>query len=143
MTRRATTPPDLVHWHRCIVTRVADGDTVRVDATLGLGVEMRHEPVRLLGIQAPELRGPERWAAAEARRYLSSMTLERPLLMHVPGGDRDVYGRWLAWLWIPDRDHLLSVNRAMVDAGLARAYAPTRHRYDATLPPPTVQVPTL
>lgn len=130
-------------WHRCIVTKVADGDTIRIDATLGLGVELRHEPVRLLAIQAPELKGPEKWQAQEARRALSGMVLSRWCLLHCPDNDRDRYGRWLGYLWRPSAGDLLCINTWLVANGHARQWAPKRHRHGHYLPPEIVPTPTI
>lgn len=142
-----TIPPRLQllgpDWHRVIVTKVSDGDTIRIDATLGLGVELRHEPVRLLAIQAPELRGSDRFRAAEARRQLSQLVLNHHCLLHCPGNDRDRYGRWLAYLWKPVGGDLLCLNTWLVTHGFARQWAPVRHRHGDYLPPEIVTAPTI
>lgn len=129
-------------WIHVIVTHVADGDTVRVHARLGLGVELTAEYVRLLGIQAPELRGQRHYIAQEARRRLSAECLACPCLLHLPGHDRDRYGRWLGYLWRIASDHLVCLNRLMVDEGLAHRWAPRRHRHGDWLPPLAAPLPS-
>lgn len=129
------------HWHPCTVTHIIDGDTVRVQAHLGLGLEAHATPVRLLGIQAPELHGPDRYAAQDARRYLSSLVRSEWAYLHVPHDQRDRYGRWLGWLWHPRRELLLSINTHMVRSGAAREWWPKGWGYRSQLPPEYVPRP--
>ena len=50
--------------------RVVDGDTIRVDIDLGADVILKNQAVRLLGIDAPELHGPERPRGLAAKAAL-------------------------------------------------------------------------
>lgn len=129
------------HWHSVVPTRISDGDTIRVTAWLGLGLEMHHQPVRLLGIQAPELRGPDKFAGQTARKALSDMVLSRPCWLHCPDDERDRYGRWLGWLWHSDGGDLLCVNTHLVRQGWAYQWAPRRHKHGSDLPPERVRHP--
>lgn len=130
-------------WMAGQVTRVADGDTLTIQATLGLGIEQRAAPVRLLGIQAPELRGDDRYNAYEARRQLTALTQTRYVYLHVPGDRCDRYGRWLGLVWIRRKRWLLSANRWMVEEGNAWEWWPTGWGYALTLPPLWVPMPRL
>ena len=130
-------------WHLATVTRVCDGDTVHLAASLGLGVEVRPAPARLLGIQAPELVGRDKWAAQQSRQFLSHHTLNQRLYVHAPGDQRDRYGRWLVWLWLPHTWGLQSVNRLMVDRLMAYEWWPKGWGYRAQLPPPWVPWPII
>lgn len=142
MTRGTPDPlMHMPHWHLVQAVRAIDGDTIHVQAHLGLGVERVNEPVRLLGIQAAELHGPDRYVAQAARRHLSDLCELHPLYMHSPGPQRDRYGRWLAWLWLDDGDTLMSVNRAMVVSGLASEWWPQGWGHRGELPPLRVHRP--
>ena len=46
--------------YRAKVKRVIDGDTVDVDVDLGFGIWQNNERVRIMGIDTPESRTPER-----------------------------------------------------------------------------------
>lgn len=129
------------HWHPCQVVRVSDGDTVRAQATLGLGVELTAQPVRLLGIQAPELHGPQKWQAQEARRTLHGLVAQRQAYIHVPGDMRDRYGRWLAWLWLEEGSVMICVNTRMLALGQAVEWWPQGWGFRSTLPPEVVRMP--
>ena len=91
------------------VTKVTDGDTIRL-GELG--------PVRLIGIDTPEVYGGEecfgRQASAFARRLLPLGTRVR---YRVGVDERDPYGRLLAYVWLPDGRML---NRVMVEEGYAQ-----------------------
>jgi micrococcal nuclease len=98
------------------VVRVVDGDTVDVRLPEG-----RTERVRLIGMDTPETVDPRRpvqcfgrEAAARAHALLDGQTvgLERDASQ----GERDRYGRLLAYLWLPD-------GRNFAEAMLAEGYA--------------------
>lgn len=89
-----------------LVTRVVDGDTVRLDDG---------EAVRLLGIDTPERNEP---LYTEASALLSRLVFERDVTLEFDQTRRDHYKRLLAHLWV--RDSL--VNEVMVASGLARVY---------------------
>ncbi len=116
--------------YRAQIMSVFDGDSCRADIDLGFGVWRRDEPLRLLGINAPEVRGPERELGLVSRdalrdRVLGSVVYLRtvkPTTDNFPGQDmRDKYGRYLAVIWSVDGD---SINDWMVGAGFATSYWP-------------------
>lgn len=92
--------PDSAHerYDACEVTRVNDGDTVRVQCD---GVD---EHVRLLRIDTAERNEP---GYVEARSTLEGMIGERPveIVFETPGkAERDSYGRLLAYLFVEGRN---------------------------------------
>jgi micrococcal nuclease len=107
-----------------VVTEVVDGDTVKVAAG---------ETVRLIGIDTPETRDPRttvqcfgREASARARALMDGerVTLE----LDPTQGERDRYGRLLAYVWLGDGR---LVNEVLVAEGYAHEYTyatPYRHR---------------
>lgn len=121
-TRRATiTPTPYVRpgFTPAIVTRVVDGDTVRVDIE---GVEYR---VRYIGIDTPETVDPRRpigcfgKEASERNRQLvegKTVGLEKDI------SETDDFDRLLRYVWVGD----LMINAALVEEGyaLASTYPP-------------------
>ena len=97
------------HAGHAHVTKVTDGDTIRL---AGLG------PVRLIGIDTPEVYGGTecfgREASAFAKRLLPLGTRVR---YRLGVDERDPYGRLLAYVWLPDGRMLNSV---MVERGYAQ-----------------------
>jgi micrococcal nuclease len=101
------------------VVRVVDGDTVDVRLPEG-----RRERVRLIGMDTPETVDPRvpvqcfgREASARAHALLDGQTvgLERDSSQ----GERDRYGRLLAYLWLPDGRDFAQV---MIGEGYAFEY---------------------
>ena len=91
------------------VTKVTDGDTVRLG---GIG------PVRLIGIDTPEVYGDVECFGREASRFAERLLpLGARVRYRVGVEERDRYGRLLAYVWLPDGRML---NRVMVDEGYAQ-----------------------
>lgn len=103
-----------------VVVEVVDGDTIRVE--LADGTE---EPVRLIGIDAPE---PGGRMAAEAAGYLADLVLGKEVLLVSDVSDRDRFDRLLRYVVVDGLD----VNEEMVRSGLAVAarYPPDTARAD-------------
>ena len=49
-----------MYEYRAYVRKIYDGDTITVDIDLGFGVVLHNQKVRLVRINAPELRGEQR-----------------------------------------------------------------------------------
>jgi len=108
-----------------VVTKVVDGDTVHVKATVS-GAE---EKVRLIGIDAPELhfnhKSPPDYWAEQATKYLTDRSLGKTITLKIePTQTRDRYGRLLGYLYVTDTDNL---NADMVRDG--QAYADRRFKH--------------
>lgn len=94
----------MIYTYRARVLTVYDADTVRVDVDLGLSTWRHNEPLRLAGINAPELRGPEATAGRTARTFLLQLLgeLPAPVLLHTLRDSRGKYGRYLGVLFARD-----------------------------------------
>jgi micrococcal nuclease len=101
------------------VVRVVDGDTVDVQVAEG-----QIERIRLIGIDTPEVVDPRKpvqcfgqEASAHAQQLLDgqSVTVE----LDPSQGERDRYGRLLAYLWLPDGRNFGEV---MIADGYAHEY---------------------
>lgn len=93
---------------RGVVTRVIDGDTIRVThdfATL---------PIRLWGVDAPERNQPR---GKEATAYAKRLALGQRVEILVR--DRDRYGRYIGEVWLPGG---VNLSRTLAEAGLAMWY---------------------
>lgn len=76
------------------ITRVIDGDTIVMQAHLGLGVHV-DVTVRLFGIDTPEVRGKEKVRGLEAKAFVDGWADEHGEVMLTWHG-RGKYGRELA-----------------------------------------------
>lgn len=99
----------------CEVSAAHDGDTVTVSVDLGLRVWLRGEPLRLYGVNCPELPTP---AGVEARNFTRAwLGAHLPPHTLIQAGDgRDKYGRLLGRLKAAD-GHVL--NDDLLTAGMA------------------------
>ena len=91
------------------VVSVTDGDTIRVHMPDGT-----NEPVRLIGIDAPE---DGSLLDHQATDYLEELVLGEDVRMVVDVSDRDRFDRLLRYIYVGD----LFVNEEMVRVGLAIA----------------------
>jgi len=111
-----------LYWYTARLDRVIDGDTVVLHINLGLHVTKLHV-VRLYGINAPEIRGPNRTTAGrEATDFLKSLLPPKEKLFVKTIKDQTgKYGRLLAALFLDSGE---CVQRKMVDAGFAEKTCP-------------------
>ena len=103
------------------VTRVVDGDTVRVL------IEGQDTPVRLIGIDTPETVAPNRpveCAGPEASIYAEQLMNSTDVYLELDPsqGTYDRYNRILAYVWLTGDNDDVMVNLAMLQAGLAEEY---------------------
>jgi endonuclease YncB( thermonuclease family) len=94
------------------VTRIIDGDTFELESG---------EIVRLLCVNAPEKgeRGYE-----ESKEFLSSLILNKKILMKADLTDKDKYSRLLRYVLVEDVvGNILLVNRELVNYGHAKIYS--------------------
>jgi len=104
--------------YNCTIIRVIDGDTVEAWIDLGFDCWYR-SPVRLKGINAPELRGVSR-EDGEASRFFLAKALEgvQVVVETEWRKDKDKYGRVLGTFWANG----ININQLMVERGLAMPY---------------------
>ncbi len=98
---------DTITWAEdtLICTSVIDGDTFRLETG---------EPVRLIGIDAPELSQP---GGEKSREYLAQLILNKGVTLEKGYEDRDKYDRLLRFVYIDD----ISINEEMIRQGYAEA----------------------
>jgi micrococcal nuclease len=103
------------------VTHVVDGDTI--DVRMPTGDE---ESVRYIGIDTPETVKPDtpvQCGGPQAHEANERLVGERTVSLRFDAERRDVYGRLLAYVYLPAARpgaHALFVNAELVRRGLAR-----------------------
>jgi micrococcal nuclease len=100
------------------VGSVTDGDTIRVR------IDGKSTPIRLIGIDTPEVSHPQKpvqcFGREASERAHELMDGSQVWLEYDPSqGRRDRYGRILAYVWL---DQSVLVNETMVSEGFAREY---------------------
>lgn len=127
--------------------RVYDGDTVRADIDLGLGVWVKNQTLRLYGIDTPEVRGEERPEGLEAKEALIEYLEEYGKVVEVQHHEdgegvidesevtvvgvvirthkdrKGKYGRWLCEIIGRNKEGKpVNINRLLVENGFAEKY---------------------
>lgn len=80
------------HIYDAKVLSVHDGDTCTVSVDCGFRVTYT-TPIRLNGINAPELNTP---TGPTSREHLITLINNQPIVLHTYKDPTDKYGRWLA-----------------------------------------------
>ena len=126
-------PLDSLYKYKARILRVVDGDTVKADVDLGLGV-FKRTTLRLHHIDAPEVRGADKKKGKAATAHLVKLLMR--YATNVESGtlkgntsviyietykDRTgKYGRYLAELWGVDSDgSMVNINEQMISDGHA------------------------
>jgi len=105
-----------MYEYHAVVRSVYDADTIRADIDLGCKVWLRDEPLRLWGINAPEVRGDERQQGIKARDWLRERLPEgKEITIKTHKDTKGKYGRWLATLFLDG----VNLNAALVEYGHA------------------------
>jgi micrococcal nuclease len=95
--------PEPAYTYRAVVVRVIDGDTVVLDIDLGFDTWLHNKHIRLLGVDAPEIRGAER---AEGLKWKARLEAQLPtgaeVILQSTKDKSDKYGRYLGTLWSQD-----------------------------------------
>jgi len=100
------------------VTRVVDADTFDVRVSLGLDTS-RDVRVRLLEVDAPEVRGDSRAAGLAASRFVAAELATCQHQVRLDPRGTDSFGRVLAHVTLCDGR---SLARALLNSGHARPY---------------------
>ena len=109
-----------LYYYRAKIISVYDGDTCRADIDLGMGIWVRNEKLRLLRINAPEMRGEEKAEGKVSRDFLRELILGQEVFIQTWKDRRGKYGRFLAEIWLEEApDRWININDRLVDAGQA------------------------
>ena len=117
--------PDFKYWYDAELRSVYDADTMRVNLNLGLGITASGDDgkgvvLRLFGIDAWELRGPERPHGIEARDFVRWLLQDKNILINTIADDTGKYGRLLAIVFVEISPGIwLDLNQELVNNGYA------------------------
>lgn len=108
-----------MYEYKAKVLEVYDGDTITALVDLGFHTQMTLK-ARLVGIDAPEIRGDEKNAGIKTRDRLAELVLGKSVTLKTHKDKREKYGRWLAEVFVSDQ--VISVNNQLINEGLAAPY---------------------
>ena len=107
-----------MYEYRAFVRKVYDGDTVTVDIDLGFDVVLKSQKIRLLGINAPEVRGSQRPEGLKSRDALREKIGSKWVSIKTQKDKKGKYGRWLGEIYIDEA----CVNDWLIQEGHAAVY---------------------
>jgi len=97
------------------VVKVYDGDTITVIFDVGFNLSFKKQKIRLLGINAPEMRGETLLAARKSRDWLRKKILGKTVIIQTFKDTKGKYGRWLGVIHFEGEN----LNELLVEADLA------------------------
>jgi len=112
-----STSPEL-YTYRAFVRKVYDGDTVTVDVDLGWSVVLKAQKIRLVRINAPEVRGEQRTEGLKSRDALRDKIGNKWVKIKTEKDKKGKFGRWLGEIWLEDE----CVNDWLLKEGHAEEY---------------------
>ena len=107
-----------MYEYKAKVTKVYDGDTITVDFDLGFGILIRKQKIRLLGINTPEVRGPEKPQGIISRNALRQRILGKVVTIKTSKDKKGKYGRWLGEVFMEEEN----INQWLITEGYAKEY---------------------
>lgn len=94
--------------------RVIDGETIKIS------IDGKLEDVKLLLIDAPEIRG-NYYFSNDAKKFLQNKLFNKEYVyLEMDGQEKNKQGKFLAYVWYNDGDKLKMLNEEIISEGLAR-----------------------
>lgn len=102
-----------LYVYKGYVESVYDGDTARITLDLGCNIRLYNEPIRIFGIDAPEMRGEFKEAGKLSRDFLREQILHKEVFVRTVKDKKGKYGRLLG--------HIYTIDGNAVDAMMVGA----------------------
>lgn len=110
-----------MYEYKAIIKKVYDGDTVTLDIDVGFDVWIKNQRVRLLYINAPEIRGEERpEGLISKQRLLELIPIGSDVIIKTKRDRKGKYGRYLVEIFPLDSE--ISCNEILLNENLAKPY---------------------
>jgi len=110
-----------MYTYKATVKSIYDGDTIRVDIDLGFGIIFKNQPLRLLGIDTPEVRGEERSQGLISKKFVEERIPVGSVIRIATQKDRkEKFGRYLATVYYGEE--LKNLNEELLENGMAKLY---------------------
>jgi micrococcal nuclease len=114
---------DFLYHYEARLVSVYDGDTIRVDLSLGFNIWQLNKPIRLYGIDTPELRGAERPQGLMVRDIVEQRLRQADrLIIETHKDTTGKYGRLLGTVHYRVGDQWRNLNQELLEGGLAAVY---------------------
>ncbi|MEK6616711.1 MAG: thermonuclease family protein [Bacteroidota bacterium] len=106
------------YTYKALIMEVYDGDTLTAKVDLGFKINFT-EKIRLLGINAPELKGSEKNKGLKSRDALRNLILNKEVIIQTEKDKKEKYGRYLGTIYIEKNGKWICVNDWLVEQKLA------------------------
>lgn len=83
--------------YKAMVTNVVDGDTIDVEIDLGFQISTVQR-LRLMGIDTPEIRGPEKKEGLKVKQYVKDLIEGKEILIETHKVGK--FGRYVVDIWV-------------------------------------------
>ncbi|HKI78760.1 MAG TPA: thermonuclease family protein [Ignavibacteriaceae bacterium] len=111
---------NVLYQYKAFVTSVYNGNTCTVDIDLGLHTWVQEEKIRLMRIDAPEIRGKNRPKGILSRDFLINLILGKEIIICTFKDKKGKSGGYLGEIWLlEDEKEPLNVNDYLVEQGYA------------------------
>ncbi len=111
-----------MYVYKALVRSIYDGDTIRVDIDLGFGVIFSDQPIRLLGIDTPELRGEQRLQGLASRNFVvERIPVGSYITIQTIKDRKEKFGRYLGTIYYGEEQK--NLNEELIQSGMAEPYA--------------------
>lgn len=107
-----------MYTYSAYVTGVYDGDTITVDIDLGFDIILKNQKIRLIGINAPEVRGITREDGIKSRNRLRELILKKKITLETIKDKKEKYGRFLGKIYLNG----VYINDQLISEGFAEQY---------------------
>ncbi len=108
-----------MYQYKATVLSVYDADTITLDIDLGCWTHIVKEKCRLLGINAPEMRGLEKPEGTKSRDWLRKKILGKDITIITTKDKTGKYGRLLVTVYFDGEN----INELLITEGLAERAA--------------------
>lgn len=108
------------YTYKAELVRVIDGDTVVLDIDLGFETWLRNQPIRLFGLNTPEITGQEKPEGLKAKAWLEERLSGHEIVLQSIQDKKEGFGRWLGILHADGAN----VNDEMLESGIAEKFMP-------------------
>jgi len=107
-----------LYEYRAFVRKVYDADTITVDIDLGFGILFKSQKIRLLRINAPEVRGSEKESGIKSRDALREKINNKWVKLKTKKDKKGKFGRLLGEIWLEGE----CINDWLLNESLAEEY---------------------
>jgi len=107
-----------LYEYRAFVRKVYDADTITEDIDLGFGILFKSQKIRLLRINAPEVRGSEKESGIKSRDALREKINNKWVKLKTKKDKKGKFGRLLGEIWLEGE----CINDWLLNESLAEEY---------------------